>query len=328
MNKFKICIIPQAVTNVNGGVYNHCLDLLNLFDDSEHIQATMLPREISVKKLPVIGKEIFDTKALKEYITASDADIFHIHGFAVISAIQAMAICIKQKRKFCYSPHFHPFKYLRRPLWGKLFFISVIRPFLNKVSGIITINNTDTSFFKKFHKKVFKIPHYLKSLPQDNIPIIRKSDRILFVGRNESNKGIEYLEGIPQNYELVCVIDLPIKRDNTIYYSNISREELSHLYRSSSLVVVPSRYEAFSYVALEALSCGTPVLMSENVEISSYLKNLNGAFIFKYNDMSDFINSISIAIGKDVDIEKIISLFTASKIREQYENAYSKILES
>lgn len=40
----------------------------------------------------------------------------------------------------------------------------------------------------------------------------------------------------------------------------LSREELDRLYRSAALVVVPSRYEPFGMVALEAMRMGAPVL--------------------------------------------------------------------
>ncbi len=40
-------------------------------------------------------------------------------------------------------------------------------------------------------------------------------------------------------------------------------EELAAIYRSASLVVLPSLYESFGLVALEAAACGTPALVSD-----------------------------------------------------------------
>lgn len=326
MGKIKISIIPQAFINPNGGVYNHCLDLQELLNTSDKIQAELLPRKISVKRLPILKKEIFNNQALKRYIKECDADIFHIHGFAIFSAIQAMIICINSGKKIVYSPHFHPFKYLDRPFFGKLFFIFILRHFLKKVRGIITINNTDTSFFERYNKCVFKIPHYLKPLPVTK-DVMRQRRRILFVGRNEGNKGIEYIEKIPLDYELICVTNKPINRANTVYYSNISRKKLSELYYSASLVVIPSRYEAFSYVALESLSCGTPVLMSDHVEIATYLTGISGIYTFNYGDFDDFLQAIEGAIDRgNVDSEEVKNIFSYKKIRIEYEKAYSSIM--
>lgn len=325
MKPIKVCIVPQAVENPSGGVYNHCLDLVDLMKDSQLIEAKMIPRTIRIKKIPILGKYIFDPTELKSFIKKCDADIIHIHGFAVFSAIQTMRICSKLNKKFYYSPHFHPFKFLNRPWLGNLFFMFLVRPLLKKASAIITINNTDTFFFRKYHSNIFKIPHYIRELPKTEISKQKKKNIILFVGRNESNKGTDHLEKIPPEYELICVTNKPINRKNTYYFSGISREELSDLYHSASLVVVPSRYEAFSYVSLEALTCGTPVLMSDNVEIKSYLKNIQGIYSFAYGNINDFLKKIKIAINSTVAVEKINGIFAPDAIRLQYEKAFSDI---
>lgn len=93
---------------------------------------------------------------------------------------------------------------------------------------------------------------------------------VLFVGRNDTNKGIEHLYSLPDNYRVHCVCKGTVKRNDFILHQNLGDAELACLYRQASVVVVPSRYEAFSLVALEALQYHTPVVISERVRIGDY----------------------------------------------------------
>ena len=106
------------------------------------------------------------------------------------------------------------------------------------------------------------------------------------------------------------------------HYQNISDEELAELYSKASLLVVPSLYEAFSYVTLESLSFETPVVMSERVRIADYLGNLKGYSIFKYGDTEDFVNKVKNTIGTTVESERILNIFAPEKIKKKYEQIY------
>ena len=145
---------------------------------------------------------------------------------------------------------------------------------------------------------------------------------LLFVGRNEENKGIDHLYKLPAKYEVHCVTKGPLLRKDFIIHSDISDNELNMLYKEAALVVIPSRYEAFSYVALEAFAHGTPVVMSDRVQIADYLKDKCGYSIFKYSDYDSFLDAVEKTINTKVDIEAIMSVFTPSIIKNLYRDAY------
>jgi glycosyltransferase involved in cell wall biosynthesis len=98
--------------------------------------------------------------------------------------------------------------------------------------------------------------------------------------------------------------------------------ELATLYAKASLVVIPSKYEAFSYAALEALSYGTPVLLSERVRIADYLDGVKGFQIFHYGDHTDFLNKIALSLGMVVETDKIKKIFDPEMIKEHYRSIY------
>lgn len=319
MKRKKVLVIPQASLSHNGGVFTHCVDLINLFLNDDKFDVELLPK-IEVKRF--FGKYIYNFKHLYKAIKESQSDIIHVHGFATYSPIQSLIIGIILKKKIVYSPHFHPFEYLNHPWMAKLYFYALIKPLLRFIGEIVTINNTDYSFFSKYHNKVSKIPHYLKPFNTQNNNVHKIENMILFVGRYETNKGVEYVEKLPNKFKLVAVSNKPLNRENTNLKRDISSDELISLYKSANLVVIPSRYEAFSYVALEALSLGTPVVMSNHVEIASWLNGINGFSVFAYGNQEDFIKKVNDTIGSQVSVEAVCKIFSAKKIKQLYEKVY------
>ena len=70
-----------------------------------------------------------------------------------------------------------------------------------------------------------------------------------------------------------------ISPSQLIVRSAKEREQLAEQFSEADLVIMPSRTEAFGLVALEALSAGLPVLVSENSGIGKALKKvLNGSY--------------------------------------------------
>lgn len=323
----KILQIRESSPTKCSGIDSNCQSLFEIFKNDLNIDVLRI-EDYPYTSIPVLNRRIITYKTLLNSIISSEADIIHIHGFAAFSTPLAIRVAKKCGKKIIFTPHFHPFNTLRSPFLGKIFFKTILKPSLKFVDAIITLNNEDTNVFKKIHENIIRIPHFVRFDKNNNTEMItKKSNMILFVGRlYETNKGIEHLYHLPKNkYEIHCVGKGELKRSDFIQHSDISDEELSQLYRQASLVVVPSRYEAFSYVSLEAFASGTPVVMSERVRIADYLENCIGFSIFKYSDYRDFCNSVALTIGREVDSEKILSIFDSQSIKKQYENIYCKL---
>lgn len=318
----KVLLLRNVSPTNYGGIKKHCIELSSLFKNDEEI--SILPIEdLPQWRIPFIKKTTFKFSALYKYLKQTDCDIVHIHGFATLDIVQSFLIARWLKKKIIYSPHYHPFDYLQHPLFGRLYFYGCLRFMLRFVSAIVTITDNDTTFFQKYHKRVFKIPHQFE--PMDNNNLIhetKQKNMILFVGRNDGNKGISYLYNLDPKYEVHLVTKGIVERKDFIVHSGISDEELSALYQKASLVVIPSRYEAFSYVALEAFAHGTPVVMSDRVMIASYLTGCRGYRIFRYDDMEDFLQAVEDTIGQAVDTDTILSKFTKSEVKASYKKVY------
>ncbi|MDR0798693.1 MAG: glycosyltransferase [Dysgonamonadaceae bacterium] len=96
---------------------------------------------------------------------------------------------------------------------------------------------------------------------------------LLYVGRISREKGVLELSSIYKqvkqkykNIQLVIVGKGPdaeqLKAENpgAVFLDWVGRDQLPEIYSSADLLILPSRFDTFSNVVLEALSCGLPVI--------------------------------------------------------------------
>ena len=127
---------------------------------------------------------------------------------------------------------------------------------------------------------------------RDRLGVAHGDWMVLFVGRIERLKGVDTLiraiallaHECPTWVEKMCVaiiggdaatnenVELErLKRmreelglsDLITFLGARDQDQLRHYYNAASFVVMPSRYESFGMVALEAMACGRPVIASE-----------------------------------------------------------------
>ena len=132
---------------------------------------------------------------------------------------------------------------------------------------------------------------------------------ILFVGRIEPLKGIDMLlysikivkKRNPDVPVTLCIaggdISQPLPswsktlqslnsiRDVLHLQATVSfvgkktQEELLYYYNAAEMVVMPSHYESFGMAALEAMSCGVPVITTNAAGISGMIDDTHGKLI-------------------------------------------------
>ena len=318
----KILHIRRNPEGGNDGTVNYCQGLYEMFKDDSDCQVLSIP---DIPQMKSVFKYTYSDDTLSEYI--SQADVVHVNGYTAMGTVKAIRMAKKMGKKVVYTAHWHPFENLSHPLLGKLFFFLLLAPVIRNCVDVVTaINSEDEAFFKRIHHNVVRIPHWMNDNSEIPDNVERKKNMILFVGRlNDPVKGIEHLLALPEGkYEVHCVGRgiMPTDRIDFIHHVNIPVENLSALYAQASLVVVPSKYEAFSFVALEAMEKGTPVLMSERVRIADYLCDVSGYDIFNYGDMNVFVGKIDSTMQMPVDAEKVREIFNREKIKNGYKDLY------
>lgn len=116
-----------------------------------------------------------------------------------------------------------------------------------------------------------------------------KTLKIVFIGHTDIFKGFPLLKSVLlelQQYDWELEIwggneGIDSDSKKIVYRGRYTASDLEEIYKNTSLVIVPSQwYETFSFVTLEALSYGVPVLVSDKVGAKSIVANYDSSFTF------------------------------------------------
>jgi len=154
---------------------------------------------------------------------------------------------------------------------------------------IFCYNKSDLVLVEKiFGKKVELVMNgtYFKRrnfVPDNSLPVIFYAG-----GRKKIYKGyhllVKALEGIESNFKLIICGEGETKENNESYPGQLNEKQYPELLSSSDIAVIPSLYESFSLVAIEALTTGLPVVISNSCGAAEYLTDVPDAFIFNSGD--------------------------------------------
>jgi len=174
---------------------------------------------------------------------------------------------------------------------------------LRSVDGIFAIGQYATKFYKKFNTNVYNIP-YSTSLEKKIQNY--KFPNFLFVGQIIKRKGIlSLLNCIKKTNNKVCTFTFVgsgqlvknIKKNmkskkNVFYYNYKDKYELNKIYNKCNILILPSLYDGWGVVIIEAMSRAMAVISNKNVGASNeYIKhNVNGRILDKKNNLENQIN--------------------------------------
>ncbi|HEX9428938.1 MAG TPA: glycosyltransferase family 4 protein [Candidatus Bathyarchaeia archaeon] len=228
---------------------------------------------------------------------AAAADIVHFHGFRSYQNFAAARATRKCQKKYILQPHGSSVRGYGKGVMKIIYdYVVGIRQALS-ADALIASTQIEALQLENLgvdSGKIHTIPNgvYRESwtrspksptLFRDSLHIERDAPIVLFVGRLDSTKGLDLLvesfgpvvEKTPDamlvlvgpDFGMQSRLEILVRRTglkNRVVFAGPANYETVHsAYMESKVVVIPSTYESFGLVALEAAAAGTPVVMTE-----------------------------------------------------------------
>ena len=299
---------------------------------------------------------------------SKEADIIHTHSYGYF---QNHAGWIREKLQstpWVITPHFHP----SWSMWGGSK-RRTLRDFYDSKIGKSTMEAADLITCVSKHERDMLISEI--GIEHDNIKIIynginwedwkdvpdptlfkkkysRISDKfVLFAGRLATNKGISDLITAMSNIDLKNVdlvlmgADMGLGDDleKEAKSRNVNMYRLGHvddeIYRSAlsaaTLMVLPSEYEAFGIVLLEAAAAKTPVIGTRVGGIPEAMSDGQNGFLVEFSDSLKLSEKISYLLEDEKLCSEMGSKgrefsrgFSWASIVDMIEEEYNHILQA
>ncbi len=230
----------------------------------------------------------------------ADTDILHLHG--IWEDIQYHAACAARRKGIPYVIRtcgmLDPWSLANRSKWKKKLYLQLrLRAMLRDAAGIHFTTQREAELAASFTtpEQVIIEPNGIDLSEYEDLPrrgdlrrklSIGEKPMVLFLGRIAPKKGLDVL--LPafarlDNPEAVLVIAGPDEagyvqkvramaealgiKDRIYYTGPIHGEEKLHAMVDADLFALTSYQENFGNAVLEAMACGTPVLVSDQVNI-------------------------------------------------------------
>jgi len=340
MRKKKILqIVGDPVGGIRKHVHDILTGLSNNFDfyyisssngdttyinEIEHISSIIISHfTLDIRKKPS-SVDLINILKIYQYIRCNNIDIVHGHGAK--GGLYAR-ICGKLSGcKVVYTPHGGVVHSMFGRLESKLY--KVIERVLCLFTDLLVFESkyTANAFFQKFGcARVKSVVNYNGvSLPETK-QIIQTTkhaaDPITKIGvfgvlRKEKGQqlalqAVKSLINKGHNIQLHYFGDGPLKKNlqDDITRSKLDdmvflHGEVNNVYpfmKQVDFVLIPSLFESFGYIAVEAMFAKKPIISSDAGGLNEVLDK-NSSFIFKSNSLYGLKNAISLAMSKDEDV--------------------------
>jgi glycosyltransferase involved in cell wall biosynthesis len=282
----------------------------------------------------------YSLKEVNDYVRKNNVNIIHSHMFHTL-LIATLIKLFKPSLQIVFTPHntFISMPIRRWSLW-----------FLKPFRDVDTLFSKDALRF--FHKQNYKvIPNGIDLTKYSNSSQQNSTHTFTFVivGRLEYMKNHNFLIDVIYQLNQLNKYDFQLKivgsgiledalksKVETLELNNIidflgARDDVPALLKDCDCLLLPSLWEAFPIVLLEAAACNIPVITTSVGSISTLVDQNNGYIVEldKFKDaMIDVLENYDEAKSKSLNLQnKVKSNYQIKNIVKQYESIYQKILQ-
>jgi len=330
---------------------------LNVFyNDNKPIYK--LSEELLFEEVDVFGENVRDkiflyNKLVEEHVENINFDVIHAHDWMTFLA----GINLKNKYNKPLVLHVHSLEYDRVGHKDVSWVYDIERYSMSKADMVISPSNYTKGIIESNyglsgnHIRTINNAITFSGFTIKNHTGIKGIFKILFAGRIDGNKGIEYFIEIArqvlqytQQVEFVVVgrRDGHVNLENidgydeikskTHFLGYVERDDLFSLYQECDVLCMPSISEPFGLTAIEAAYVGLPVILSSNTGVSEVLPHALKADFWDIGKFARHILSIKendklrnrlIAKNKK-DVAKLSWDYSAKKVLDLFNDLQNK----
>lgn len=156
--------------------------------------------------------------------------------------------------------------------------------------------------------------------------VIKKNKNVdlILIGKGEK----EYIEMVKK-----YIKDLNLE-NYVIYIEKVEQKDLKYVYKQSNIFLLPTKYEIFGMVLLEAMYFGLPTITTLNGGSSTIIDNNVNGYIYNETEIEKWIKTINylleqkekqLEIGKNAK-KTIEEKYLWNKLSKEFTRVYSEVL--
>ena len=216
--------------------------------------------------------------------------------------------------------------------------------YASKLDALVLLTQNDAEDWKSV-AKTFVIPNPISFFPKESAELVNKE--VIMVGRYNDAKGYDYLipawEIVHQRHPdwILNIYGSGELRGQVIKWirekhlessimMNDPVDNIMEKYLESSICVLSSRYEGFSLVILEAMSCGVPVVSFDcPYGPRNIIKNGEDGILIEPHNYQALVEGIcqlienkSLRMQLGINARKNVLRFSQDSIMEQWEKLF------
>lgn len=287
-------------------------------------------------------------------------DIIHTHGYQSFTSDVAATVSKIKKTPLVLTLHGFP-RGFNRPI-RKAYFNLIGKETLRKATKIISVSRMVAHEFRAIgvsEKKMTIVPNGIdleeyKQLPTEDLfrkrlNIEEDEKIVLTIGRLEKIKGFQYLiRALPSIIEEVGSTKLVIAgpefnygvrlkklakeakvKDHVIFYGPINGKEKLEAFSAANIVAVPSLYEGFGMLLLEAMAAGKPLVATNTGAAPELIQNGKNGILANLGDAEDLAGKVIKLLSDDrlmsfisLESRRTVEAFDWGKVSEHVHKLY------
>ena len=310
----------------------YTVDVCTLYatNDAKNIEE-IKKKNVRIWTLDLKNKyNIFSVIKIRNIIQREKYDIIHVHLFPASAIVALSSLFLKKSIVYLFTIH-STFNRRRSIKIFKIIDGLIYHRYVKIICISKQVQNSLIKWVPKIKEKIEIIPNGIpmNSKSNDN-PLMKKYD-VLFVGRLVQQKGIIFLleavSILQKKYKKIIRVavvgDGPLKKElikvceelkikDSVEFLGFQRD-VDQIMRSSRVLVLPSLWEGFGLVLLEAMKNKLPIIATNVGGIPEIITDGHEGILVPKENPKILANSIN-------------RLLENSKLRNQFiQNAYKKV---